>query len=151
MYNSDSLCSSEGSLLRQWSKSSTESAADLSRLLVLGHENAVGTVEGHKLPLFLNHVPAQYLPRGTTRIHEEKLAVLFRYIGSAIHSDSPSRRAWVKRFCGAWPVADATFGTRATALAQIGHRMGRLALLTRKLPLAAQFSAAFDYHRPSCR
>jgi len=61
----------------------------------------VGTVQGHKLPLFLNHLPAQYLARRTACIHKEKPAILFGYIGKTRHSNP---------LCGAntevWPSAD---------------------------------------------
>ena len=36
--------------------------------------------KGHKLPLLLDDGPAYYLSRRTTGIHENKLAIPFRYI-----------------------------------------------------------------------
>ena len=142
--------SGEGLFVRQRIKSSTESAANLCRLLILWHQDAVGTVEGHKLPLFFNHFPAHDLPRGAARIHEEKLAILFRYIGQTIHRDFPSRQAQGRWLYGALPFADAASRTRSTALARSSQRIDRLALLTKKLPLPAHLPAAFDYYWFSC-
>ena len=51
-----------GLLLGHWFESAAESAADLGRLLVPGQQDAVGTVQSHKLPLLLNYLPAYYLP-----------------------------------------------------------------------------------------
>src|SRR5262249_57314639 len=81
-----------GAFLRQGVKSSTESAADLCQFLVLGQQDGVRTVRGHKLPFFWNRLSAQHLPRRTTRIYKEKLAMGFRYVGAAVHSHSPDGR-----------------------------------------------------------
>jgi hypothetical protein len=136
--------------MRERIQSSTESAANFCRFLIFWHQDAVGTVEGRKLPLFVNYLPAQYLPKRTARIHEEKLAILFWYISKAIHGASPSRQGRGIWHSGARPFTNAACRTRPTALAQIAQRMDRLALLTKKLLLPAQLPAPFHYHRFSC-
>ena len=44
------------------------------------------TIQSHKLLLFLDCLPTQDLPRRTTRVHEEKLTILFRNSSRAIHA-----------------------------------------------------------------
>ena len=71
-------------------KSSTETATDRCRPLIFRHQDAVRTVKGHKLPLFLNNLPANDLSRGTAGIHKEKLPITFRYVSKNRHRQFPS-------------------------------------------------------------
>ncbi len=105
--------------MRQRLKPSTETAADLCRLLILWHQDPVGTVEGHNLPLFFNHLPAHDLTGRAAGIDEEILAILFRYIGQTIHWAFPSGQAQVKWLYGALPVANPPSRTRLAALGRV--------------------------------
>ena len=57
---------------------------------MLGHQDAVRTIEGHKLPLFLNDLSADDLSRGTARIHEEILPIRFWHVSKNRHRHFPS-------------------------------------------------------------
>ena len=132
-------------------KTPTKAAADLGRLLIPGHQNAVRTVEGHQLPLFLHHLPAQDLPKGAARIHEEEPVIPIRHVSRAIHGEPLSRQGRRGRFSGGWPITGAALRARPAALAPVGQGVDSPAPLTEKLSLPAQLSAAFDDHRPPCR
>jgi hypothetical protein len=78
----------EGLVLGHRLEPAAESTAELRRLLVVRDQDAVRTLQRHKLPLLLDQFPAQYLPSGAAGVLEEKLTILFRDVVEMIHRHS---------------------------------------------------------------